>query len=97
MKRYAKNGGAARRRFCAIGEKPEGGVSKHPPGPARVKTLIIPLTDRELIHQIRLDAVRRVMRSLLLETTTNDWGLKQPVLITLYFPWPIVKHQTPPC
>ena len=37
MNSYAKNGGAERRRFPAICEKPEGGVFKHPPGPARVK------------------------------------------------------------
>ena len=31
MNSCAKNGGAPRRRFSAIGEKPEGGVLKHPP------------------------------------------------------------------
>ena len=36
MNSCAKNGGAPRRRFPAICEKPEGGgVFKHPPGPAR--------------------------------------------------------------
>ena len=38
MNSCAKNGGAPRRRFPAIGEKPEGGCSNTPPGPARVKT-----------------------------------------------------------
>ena len=37
MNRCAKNGGAPRRRFPAICEKPEGGGVQTPPGPARVK------------------------------------------------------------
>ena len=54
VKRYAKNGGFARRRFYAIGEKPDGGVSKHPPpGPARVKGTCSPwkswASDRKLL------------------------------------------------
>ena len=37
MNSCAKNGGVPRRRFPAICEKPEGGCSNPPPGPARVK------------------------------------------------------------
>ena len=41
-----QNGGAPRRRFPAIGEKPEGGgVFKHPPGPARVNGVELKSSD----------------------------------------------------
>ena len=43
MNSYTKCGGAARRRFCVICKKPEGGGAEinPPPGCARVKRLIL--------------------------------------------------------
>ena len=40
MNSYTKRGGAARRRFCVICKKPEGGaeINPPPPGCARVNT-----------------------------------------------------------
>ena len=41
MNSYTKRGGAARRRFCVICKKPEGGGAEiNPPGCARVKGII---------------------------------------------------------
>ena len=60
MNSCAKNGGAPRRRFPAIGEKPEGGVQT-PPGPARVKH----------VHDVRTEKPYFMEFSIKL-TMTND-------------------------
>ena len=48
MNSYTKRGGAARRRFCVICKKPEGGGAEinPPPGCARVKSYLPPDLER---------------------------------------------------
>ena len=52
--RYAKFGGAARRRFPAICEKPEGGGGRKtaPPGPARVKSQMLLIMHKFINKQL---------------------------------------------